>query len=425
MTKENFQEKWLGGTLALFSISVIVSQTAMDFFSTLLCLLAIYYYFWMENPEKRLHRPMDWGGLFPPLGVGWAFALWFIVCAFGFFLNASPEAPWLFRLVIFKWVLMLYAFVYVFQRVPLPTRILPWASLVFFVSNVFALWAYLTRYDFFRGIYLDIPLSAHRLGGFFFDPMTYGHSYALCFFMLLWTTFFMTRKQPPWLSAFSWLNVLLLGLTLLFTFTRGVWFGVFWGLLISAFILKRRIGIWVTLALLSLFGLLFSVWPTFKDRVLHVFQASENYDSQRIVLWKTNWQIFKDYPLLGIGYDENSRRLREYYDRLGIPEGFFESHAHNQYLHILAGTGVLGLACYLIIIGFFMRQSLKLYRQESDPWWKGILLGAFSAQVSFHFGALTEANFEHSKVRFIMMILWALITVRAFKQNPGFRADEY
>lgn len=397
----------------------------MDFFSTLLCILAVVDHFCYQDKLNEgagqkgitFWNPLHWRGLFPSMGIGSIFFAWFLISALGFLINSSPEAPWIFRLVIFKWILMLYVFIYAFERIPFPEKILPWAGLIFFVSNVFSLWTFFTRYDFFRGIYLDIALSEHRLGGFFFDPMTYGHSYAMGFFMLLWATFFMTSKMPRWAVYFCWLNVFLLGVTLLLTFTRGVWFGIFWGLLISAFLFHRRIGVWVSILLLLIFGALFASWPPFQERVLHVFHADQNYDSQRLTLWKANWEIFKDYPLLGIGYDENSRRLREYYDQMGVPEGFFEGHAHNQFLHLLAGTGLLGLACYLLIIGFFMRESWRAYKVEKDPWWKGLMMGALAAQISFHLGAMTEANFEHSKVRFIMMILWTLIVVRRRYQS--------
>lgn len=120
--------------------------------------------------------------------------------------------------------------------------------------------------------------------------------------------------------------------------------------------------------------------------------------------------IFKDHPLFGAGYGQNKFLLHEYYDKQGLPKDQFIGHAHNEYLHILAGTGALGLLCYLAILGtIFFQAFLVFWRTSSNQSFrKGLALGVLGGQICFLIGSLTESNFEHSKVRFGIMFMWAI-----------------
>jgi len=93
---------------------------------------------------------------------------------------------------------------------------------------------------------------------------------------------------------------------------------------------------------------------------------------------------------------------------LGYPEDQFKSHAHNQYLHIWAGTGTLGLLCYLFFVGFLLVQTWKNFK-SFQGWEKALMAGCMAAQVEFLVSGFTESNFERSKVRFVAMMAWAFV----------------
>ena len=165
------------------------------------------------------------------------------------------------------------------------------------------------------------------------------------------------------------------------------------------------------------FAILFLFWQRFHDRILFMFDYSNNYDSERVWLWKANFKIFMDHPLLGIGYGQYKFRLREYYDILGAPISQFESHAHNQYLHFLAGTGALGLLCFLIFVGFNLYSGWQLIRLTKNTNLQTFAYGLFAAQISFLIGGLTESNFERAKVRWTYLVFTALVlaTIRSLQ----------
>jgi O-antigen ligase len=247
--------------------------------------------------------------------------------------------------------------------------------------------------------------------------MALAQSYGpLCVLLLPLSIYSLFRK--PKRNYLISITFIITSLAILFTFTRGVWMSLVIATLIGSFIFSKRIGI-ITILILLIAGCTLMVsWPKFRERTIQVFDTQKSYDSERLVLWKTNWSIFKESPLIGIGYGENKRRLREYFNRLGLPQNQFEGHAHNQYLHFLAGTGIIGLFFYLAWCFNFLKITLQLYNQSKEKEnleLSLLFLGLFMAQVAFHFGSLTEANFTISKNRMLMVFIWSFVLYRYLK----------
>jgi O-antigen ligase len=134
------------------------------------------------------------------------------------------------------------------------------------------------------------------------------------------------------------------------------------------------------------------------------------------MIWAGHFQIFKENPIFGAGYGQNTKALPRVYLEMGAPPDTLVSHAHNQYLHLAAGTGILGLLSYLLIWFFFLKLNLTIWAQRHlSPWDRGAAWGLLVGQLSFLIAGLTEANFEHSKVRFMVMLSWAYVIFLANK----------
>jgi O-antigen ligase len=127
----------------------------------------------------------------------------------------------------------------------------------------------------------------------------------------------------------------------------------------------------------------------------------DHSSSVRVSLWRGHWEMFKDNPLFGVGIFESDKYLPGYYSKLGIEETFV-SHAHNNFLQWLTGTGILGLLFYLYLSWFFAKGAWDMRRR--DGWGWGLLL----AQLFFHLGGLTEANFFDGEVNHFVVFVWAL-----------------
>lgn len=338
--------------------------------------------------------------------------LWMLTICLGLF----GSSDFVIHFSEWKWIINLYSIYwflgYIFEQSkdqtnPIPFKTVYW---VLIVSFLYGLYSFLTGIDLFK----QTP-QAHgaRFGGPFDDPMNYAHIYAmyLVFFITIGFALVLTLKSRNLKNVIKsfWLPVTANSFTSLgvaLSLTRGAWIGAFSSLFICMTILKRRLGLGLLLT-----GLLFSVVlyhssETFKTRVDQALNPSDShsYDSERYNLWRTNWAIFLDHPWLGIGHGEYKKYLSMYFETLGIPKDHFQSHAHNQYLHFLSNTGVLGTLFFMIFILYFLYVGLKGFLTYKDPYF----LGCIASQLAFHVGSLTECNFERAKVRLVYLFFISL-----------------
>ena len=83
----------------------------------------------------------------------------------------------------------------------------------------------------------------------------------------------------------------------------------------------------------------------------------------RLKMWEFAWQMFKQRPILGYGWDS----FTVYFKKTGIYVGNLP-HAHNVYLQLLAERGIVGLLCFLaaVLTPFFRTVSLLVKRQTKN-----------------------------------------------------------
>jgi O-antigen ligase len=162
--------------------------------------------------------------------------------------------------------------------------------------------------------------------------------------------------------------------------------------------------------------------PQFRDRISSAVNIQHKHHDERKLVWKANFEIFKDYPFFGIGFKNNTPHLSEYYERLGISQTTIKSHAHNQFLQILATTGIFGLLFYLAIWfrlfqmswlswKFLNKISIKNSKNISDNlfWKQGLVLGSIGGLVAFLIAGLSECNFDDSKANYMLSFVVAAI----------------
>ena len=114
---------------------------------------------------------------------------------------------------------------------------------------------------------------------------------------------------------------------------------------------------------------------------------------QRILVWKDCYQAFKDFPLFGSGlgtfkyiyplYKENLKAAVDYH------------YAHNDYIHLLVETGLLGFSCLMIGIIILFKDAMKFLKYNTktrDSFAYFITLGALTGIVSILVHSLADFN---------------------------------
>lgn len=303
----------LGWLFSLFFVGLLCSQTLSDVFATLIFFTTIY--FWKKDGDKKR---------LPKLGIEAVFAAWVGIVFTGFMLNMQPETRWIKFFLEFRWILEFYVWIVALTFVRPSFEHLKVLCYPLAVASVYAIGVYFQGMD--------------RTGGLMNSPMPFAHSYGTMGIFMLGPIFLMSKVEF-FKNKFWILTAMLTLFAVVLSFTRGVWIGMTAGILVMAFLINLKRGVQAVLLLAITLSILVTTVQPIKERILFSLNPEKTYDSERVLLWKANLEIFKDYPLFGIGYNENARRVQEYYDRMEVTGRSLVSHAHNQFLHFLAGTG--------------------------------------------------------------------------------------
>lgn len=108
----------------------------------------------------------------------------------------------------------------------------------------------------------------------------------------------------------------------------------------------------------------------YRDDMKTIFTegAAAGTGKERIVSWKAGWEMFKDYPLLGVGPMNFGRWFPDYYVSYTAkaPSNMWGRVAHSLYATLLSETGGAGTALFLLMVGAFVRTHRRVERLERE-----------------------------------------------------------
>ncbi|EKE00209.1 MAG: O-antigen polymerase [uncultured bacterium] len=194
----------------------------------------------------------------------------------------------------------------------------------------------------------------NRLASTFFDPNFVGAYLTLCLVFVIEKLSVVIKAKdrnnftPLLISSFVLITAIFL------TFSRSAWLMLAVVVLIYGIFKYRLL---LVLALILVFSAYFFV-PRVQTRLSGTTDPADSARF-RLVSWGNTWEIAKDNPLLGVGFNV-FRYAQKDYGYLTVDT--FENHsgagADSSLLFILATTGVFGLATFMI--GFCKNPSSNL-----------------------------------------------------------------
>ena len=208
------------------------------------------------------------------------------------------------------------------------------------------------------------------------------------------------------------------------SYSRGAWLGVAAGITLTGLLFHRwvRRGALIILpavAILLLGGVSSVVPDAFSERIttgfadLRPFDASsipvtdENFAAaERMAHWQAGWRMFSDNPAGGVGAGNFNERYDDYFVREQFR--FSRGHAHNFYIHLLAETGIAGLAAYVVLIGSLVYLALRVILLARSRFERMLALGAFGTIVSVGVHNVFE-NLHVLNLSIQLGLIWALI----------------
>lgn len=337
-----------------------------------------------------------------------------MTAAVSFFANHLPHLYFIKYIGEFRWIFSYICFVQFFN---IYYKHIDFRKLIFFLQCILLIAGFYSFYQFFTGHdFFRSHITFHQIyeGSQFFRPNSFfglptTHAYASSMFFAFSLAFWLREK--PFSTRHEKITRLYFFVSctnIFLTFTRAAWIAFLTSLTTLLAIINKKLCARIVLAVLILFAALYTSMPSFQSRIDSIFDINYIANYNRIYLWKANWNMFKENPWLGLGFNENLRMIDHYLDPFNKPE-IMRNHPHSTYLNFLAGLGIFGFTFFILFIGFNLKHTIQGVRKSQNSLHKTLYIGALGAQIVLLIGGFTECNFEDIELTHQYILYAALV----------------
>lgn len=274
------------------------------------------------------------------------------------------------------------------------SQIKKWVFSIFLISLIIS-----SLYGVFCFFWYDQP----RLEGFL-HIMKQGYGSALILSILFPAFLHRSKMRAFFPTELAIITMIVAFIAMTLTFTRGAMLGFLCSIPFSLFFYRKK---WAYTAIL-LIGIVTGIQVSYylfgaHDTSIRFLVTKENNsDNIRKSLWQASLYAIKEKPILGWGYHNLSPQMKRLKDDYDLPrKDWVDTHAHNNFLEIAAGTGMIGLSAYLMWLIFWFYESLK-----GNQLVKILVIPFF---VTFLITGLFELTLDH-RLAIILFFFYALTT---------------
>ncbi len=333
-------------------------------------------------------------------------------------LSASSPADVVATLGDARWVLLLYGLAYCWELFPGINRIFFLMLAAASCLAAYGLWQHFTGVDLIRDIALaDAPIKSRPYfvpTGFFRSPEIFGTVLAIVLPFPA-ATFLLSDKKDEWFQRYLPLGVtLLLALAVFWTYRPGLWLAAFMGVMITMLMKSKQ---WFVLlaSLVAFFVVvLVATYAGSPGEMLDGVNAAETVRAEhqrtqinaQVALWQKS-------PWTGVGHD-------------AVRAVDYDSSTGNVYFQLLAQTGVLGAAFYLLFVLGFLLMSYRIYSEipESHYWHRVLISGGVGAQIAFHAVGLYWSTMAEAVVVNLFILTLSAVSYVSEHYSRGLVSDD-
>ncbi len=212
------------------------------------------------------------------------------------------------------------------------------------------------------------------------------------------------------LHKFLYLGVLaLMGVCLIFTWSRGAWLGVMLAVMIYLVMTDKR---WTLCALIIIVVIpfiptLLSSNSTVIGRFASIGNMEDSSTAYRVSIWRSAIMIIKDYWLSGIG--PGSDAFSKIYVDYAASGAKFALHSHNLYLQLITELGISGFVVFAAIIIKFYKSGINSVLENGA---KSLRSSVVIASVSGISGLLLQGMTDYIWYNYkLLLIFWIVLAI--------------
>ena len=228
--------------------------------------------------------------------------------------------------------------------------------------------------------------------------------------------------------------------SLILTMNRTSWAAILVTMFFIGFAAQKRYLIFMLIGMCTLgIFILPSKFITQVKTITQVnkFFASEEILGERLLCWKASIAIVKDHPVLGIGPGKRNFRdvYQQYAEKIRNTEKQQKnetvgqsqetkvkrktriqgierlSHPHNVFLHLLVGSGILGLLTFLWLFTTVFYTAIRSWRLTRSEYEKALLMGITASLISIFLHGFTDSFWKKPDALFLWYIIGILFVV--------------
>jgi tetratricopeptide (TPR) repeat protein len=229
---------------------------------------------------------------------------------------------------------------------------------------------------------------------------------------------FLTAKTNYDKSLFATTSVLL-SVNLYFTFSQAAWIAFAFVLFILIWLgrhlpwktLAGRYLVLVTLASLIIIGFIQAHSAPVGESIQQASSIQENAVDNRIDYWKTSWEIFTHYPIVGVGLGNFETIYTHYQQNIWS----FSVSPHNILLLFLTEMGILGLIAFTYFLVYLTRKikTVLNYSSYKDPNGYYYAVGIVGGIIASFCHSMVDVDLDIPSLMLLWLIEAGIITALA------------
>lgn len=317
-----------------------------------------------------------------------------------------------------RWIPLTYLFAFTWRLFPGLNRVFLVLSGVGMAVAAYAVAQHFIGLDLLRGTTLTFaPLKGFSYAivtGFFRHPEILGTIMAVLLPFPIAEIMLSEGREKPRVATIAIGAALLMGVAVLWTYRPGLWLAAVAGSTITVLLQAQRKFIVVISAIACVAAVLFAVYgspETLSTQVAEAEQARAARQREQINMDK---QIWSEHPWIGAGMKGQTTRSTETLDG-------------NVYFHLLARTGGLGLALYLLFSLMFLQNIYRTWCEvpKSHHWHRVLTSGGIGSLIAFHAAGLYWSTLGDSHTMNLYAFLLGSLGYLRDQYSSALVTDDY